>query len=86
MSAHGVTPEAYRAKWGLKPDLPDGGACLRGDAKALAIEIGLGRSRPRRRPLRNRSRSADAKLGREQGRLSAPSPGAISLMDDDDGG
>ena len=32
MTDHGMTPEEYRARWGLKPRLPDGGAELLGAA------------------------------------------------------
>jgi predicted transcriptional regulator len=53
MSDHGVTPEAYRARWGLKPDYPMVAPNYSAQRQALAKQIGLGR-KPRRRPRRSR--------------------------------
>jgi predicted transcriptional regulator len=43
MSDHGVTPEAYRARWGLKPDYPMVAPNYSAQRQALAKQIGLGR-------------------------------------------
>jgi len=59
MTAHGLTPEAYRTKWGLRPDYPIVAPNYSAQRQALAEQIGLGRSpdppppaapKPRRRP------------------------------------
>jgi predicted transcriptional regulator len=42
-TAHGMTPEAYRAKWGLKPDYPMVARSYAATRQALAKQIGLGR-------------------------------------------
>ena len=42
-TSYGLTPDAYRAKWGLPRRLSDGGAQLRATRSALAKSIGLGR-------------------------------------------
>ena len=38
-----LTPQAYRAKWGLKPDYPMVAPAYSAKRQALAKEIGLGR-------------------------------------------
>lgn len=43
MTAYGMTPEAYRAKWGLKPDYPMVAPSYAAKRQELAKEIGLGR-------------------------------------------
>ena len=43
MSDHGMTPEAYRAKWGLKPDYPMVASNYSAQRQALAKQFGLGR-------------------------------------------
>ena len=43
MSDHGLTPEAYRAKWGLKPDYPMVAPNYSAQRQAMAKQIGLGR-------------------------------------------
>ena len=43
MSDHGMTPEAYRAKWGLKPDYPMVAPNYSAQRQALAKQFGLGR-------------------------------------------
>ena len=43
MTAYGMTPEAYRAKWGLKPDYPMVAPNYAATRKELAMKIGLGR-------------------------------------------
>lgn len=40
---HGLTPEEYRAKWGLKPDYPMVAPTYSAQRQALAKQIGLGR-------------------------------------------
>jgi predicted transcriptional regulator len=43
MVAYGVTPEQYRAKWGLKSDYPMVAPAYARKRQELAIKIGLGR-------------------------------------------
>ena len=43
MSDHGMTPEAYRAKWGLRPDYPMVAPNYSAQRQALAKQFGLGR-------------------------------------------
>ena len=44
LAAHGLTPEAYRAKWNLPADYPMVTAEYSARRRAMAIQIGLGRS------------------------------------------
>ena len=44
-SHHNVTPEQYRAKWGLKPDYPMTAPSYAKTRSAMAKQIGLGRKR-----------------------------------------
>lgn len=48
MTAYGMTPEDYRAKWGLKPDYPMVAPNYAAKRQELAKKIGLGR-KPRKR-------------------------------------
>ena len=43
MTAYGMTPEAYRARWGLKPDYPMVAPTYAAKRQELAKKIGLGR-------------------------------------------
>lgn len=43
MTAYGMTPEDYRAKWGLKPDYPMVAPSYAAKRQQLAKKIGLGR-------------------------------------------
>ena len=43
MTAYDMTPEEYRAKWGLKPDYPMVAATYSAQRQALAKQFGLGR-------------------------------------------
>jgi predicted transcriptional regulator len=43
MTDHGLTPELYRAKWGLRPDYPMIAPNYSVQRQALAKQIGLGR-------------------------------------------
>ena len=49
MTAYGMTPEDYRARWGLKPDYPMVAPSYAAKRQELAVKIGLGR-RPRAAP------------------------------------
>ena len=49
MTAYGMTPEEYRAKWGLKPDYPMVAPNYAAKRQELAKKIGLGR-KPRVAP------------------------------------
>lgn len=43
MTSYGMTPEDYRAKWGLKPDYPMVAPSYAAKRQQLAKQIGLGR-------------------------------------------
>jgi predicted transcriptional regulator len=43
MTDHGLTPEAYRTKWGLRPDYPMVAPKYSMQRQTLAKQIGLGR-------------------------------------------
>ncbi len=45
MTVYGMTPEQYRAKWGLKADYPMVAPAYARKRQELAIKIGLGRKR-----------------------------------------
>lgn len=45
MSQYGMTPETYRAKWGLTPDYPMVAPAVSEQRKAMASAVGLGKSR-----------------------------------------
>jgi predicted transcriptional regulator len=57
LTDHELTPQAYRAKWGLKPDYPMVAPSYSAERRTLAKQIGLGRKptppppapKPRRR-------------------------------------
>ena len=46
MTAYNMTPEEYRAKWGLKRDYPMVAPNYAAKRQELAKKIGLGRKRP----------------------------------------
>ena len=58
MTAYGMTPEEYRAKWGLKPDYPMVAPNYSARRQELAKKIGLGRKprTPEPAPTKTRSR------------------------------
>ena len=65
MTAYGMTPEAYRAKWGLKPDYPMVAPSYAAKRQELAKKIGLGRkprvvAAPQPAPKATRSRRKPA--------------------------
>jgi predicted transcriptional regulator len=43
MTDHGLTPEQYRARWGLRRDYPMVAPTYSAQRQALAVQIGLGR-------------------------------------------
>ncbi|CAO4152370.1 hypothetical protein DHODJN_18250 [Methylorubrum extorquens] len=45
MPIHGLTPEAYRAKWGLPVDYPMTASAYSAQRSQLALDRGLGRPR-----------------------------------------
>ena len=51
LTDHSLTPQAYRAKWGLKPDYPMVAPTYSAKRQALAREIGLGRKPAPTAPL-----------------------------------
>lgn len=60
MTAYGMTPEDYRAKWGLKPDYPMIAPSYSRTRQELAKKIGLGRT-PRAVPPAPKARRSRAK-------------------------
>ena len=64
MTAYGMTPEAYRAKWGLKADYPMVAPAYARKRQELAVKIGLGRkprvveAAPAPKPKRSRAKAA----------------------------
>ena len=57
MTTHGMTPEEYRAKWGLKPDYPMVAPTYAAKRQELAKKIGLGRKpAPAPEPVKTRTR------------------------------
>ena len=64
MTDHGLTPEEYRARWGLKPDYPMVAPNYSAQRQALAKQIGLGRKpappppAPEPKPKRRRKTEA----------------------------
>ncbi|HWK47594.1 MAG TPA: MucR family transcriptional regulator [Stellaceae bacterium] len=59
MTAYGMTPDDYRARWGLPPDYPMVAPNYAAQRSILAKEIGLG--------SRGRSRTVPAAKGRKTG-------------------
>ena len=43
MTCYGLTPDEYRAKWGLPADYPMVAPNYAGQRRSLAVKIGLGR-------------------------------------------
>jgi predicted transcriptional regulator len=70
MTAYGLTPDAYRARWGLKPDYPMVAPNYATKRQELAKKIGLGRKprapepepepEPTPAPVKRRARKAAA--------------------------
>jgi predicted transcriptional regulator len=62
MTDHGSTPEAYRARWGLKADYPMVAPTYSAQRQALAKQIGLGRkpAPPPPAPKAGRRRKTEA--------------------------
>ena len=62
MTDHGLTPEEYRAKWGLKPDYPMVAPTYSARRQMLAKQMGLGRKPapppPEPKPKRRRKPTA----------------------------
>ena len=64
MTDHGLTPEQYRARWGLKPDYPMVAPTYSAQRQTLAKQIGLGRKpappppAPEPKPKRRRKTEA----------------------------
>ena len=56
-TAHGLTPEQYKARWGLKPDHPLTAPAYSETRSAMAKQFGLGRGAKGRRP-RGRKKSS----------------------------
>ena len=54
MTAYGMTPEEYRAKWGLKPDYPMVAPTYAAKRQELAKKIGLGRKPGQKRGRRKK--------------------------------
>jgi predicted transcriptional regulator len=61
MTDHDMTPEEYRAKWGLRPDYPMVAPSYARKRQELAKQYGLGRKKapaPKRKAKRSLGRSA----------------------------
>jgi predicted transcriptional regulator len=58
MTTYGMTPEQYRAKWGLKPDYPMVAPSYARKRQELAKAMGLGRKAPPLPPKSKRARKA----------------------------
>jgi predicted transcriptional regulator len=50
LTAHGLTPQQYRAKWGLPPDYPMTAPNYSATRSAMAKDIGLGQKPVARKP------------------------------------
>ena len=61
MTSYGMTPEAYRAKWGLKADYPMVAPSYALKRRDLAVKIGLGRKRVEETPAPVAKRRAKSK-------------------------
>ena len=59
MTYHGMRPEEYRAKWGLKPDHPMVAPNYAARRQELAKQIGLGR-KPRCKPAAPKAKARRA--------------------------
>jgi len=71
-SAHGLTPEEYRAKWGLAPDYPMVAPNYAERRSQLAKEIGLGQKKPERAGAKGRPAARGNGGGRRGGRKAQP--------------
>ena len=64
MTEHGLAPEDYRARWGIKPDYPMVAATYSAQRQDLAKRFGLGRKPapvpPAPEPKPRRQRKAEA--------------------------
>ena len=64
MTDHGLTPEQYRVRWGLRPDYPMVAPTYSAQRQVLAKQIGLGRKPapppPAPEPKPTRRRKAEA--------------------------
>ena len=69
MTSYGMTPEVYRAKWGLKADYPMVAPAYARKRQKLAGKIGLGR-KPRRRGCTGAARMRDGRM-KPTGKLAA---------------
>lgn len=54
LTAHGLTPQQYRAKWGLPADYPMTAPNYSATRSAMAKDIGLGQKPVARKPRRGR--------------------------------
>lgn len=70
MSQHGMTPEQYRAKWGLPADYPMAAPNYREQRRDLALSIGLGK-----RPVVEAKKAAPKKAPAKRGPKKAPAEG-----------
>lgn len=55
LASHGLTPQQYRAKWGLAPDYPMTAPDYSATRSAMARDIGLGRKPVARKPRRKKA-------------------------------
>ncbi|MES2337100.1 MAG: MucR family transcriptional regulator [Pseudomonadota bacterium] len=74
LARHGLTPEQYRERFGLKPDYPIVAATYSAARKAMAKAIGLGRKegeRPAAKQAAGRPQKAAAAAKAKSGRMTA---------------
>ncbi len=62
MTHHGLTPEAYRARWNLPANYPMVSPNYSAARSALAVSIGLGRKKPSDSPVETADSSSTARL------------------------
>jgi len=58
LTIRGLTPDQYRAKWGLPADYPMVAASYTAKRSALAKSLGLGRKPSEKKPVKRSSRKA----------------------------
>lgn len=58
LTIHGLTPEQYRAKWGLPLDYPMVAANYSAHRSAMAKSLGLGRKPAEKKPVKRSARKA----------------------------
>ena len=68
MTSHGLTPDAYRAKWDLPADYPMVAANYAAQRSAMAKEIGLGRKAGTKMAATSSAKNASTDAPKKRGR------------------